>query len=178
MTTPDTVRLLPVTLDDAAALQDLAIRNRAYLEPWSPARDDEWYGLSQQQERLRSDVEEHANALAYHFKVVAGDHIAGRLDLSNVVRGVWQNANLGYWVGEAHRNRGYATAAVRAALTFAFREAGLHRVQAAVMPRNQPSLRVVTKAGFRREGVAERYLLINGRWEDHVIYAITAEDEL
>lgn len=170
------VTLVPVALSDAGPLHTLQVANRAYLEPWSPSRDDEWYTFAAQEQRLRADVEQHAGGVAYHFNIVTDDGIAGRVDLTNVVRGVWENANLGYWVAATHRNRGYATTAVRLAVAFAFGDGGLHRVQAAVMPRNGPSLRVVEKAGFRREGVAERYLRINGRWEDHAIYAITADD--
>ncbi|MBV9100336.1 MAG: GNAT family N-acetyltransferase [Candidatus Dormibacteraeota bacterium] len=172
------VRLVPVAVDDAVALHELLVRNREYLAPWSPARDEEWYGLEQQRERLAAAVAQHGEGSAYYFKIVAGDGAVGRLDLNNVVRGVWRNTNLGYWVAESERGRGHATAAVKAAVTFAFSEAGLHRVEAAVMPRNRASLRVVEKAGFRREGVAERYLRINGRWEQHVIHAITAEEAM
>jgi ribosomal-protein-alanine N-acetyltransferase len=92
------------------------------------------------------------------------------------VRGAWQNATLGYFVGEAWGGRGYASEAVRQAVEFAFNRIGLHRVQAAVMPRNVRSIRVVEKNGFRLEGMAERYLQIDGRWEDHLIYSITSDE--
>lgn len=95
--------------------------------------------------------------------------------LSNVSRGAWQSATLGYYIDEAHTGRGFATEAVLLALQFAF-EIGLHRVQAAVLPRNVASRRVLEKAGFHREGHSTRYLQINGVWEDHEMFAITAED--
>lgn len=104
------------------------------------------------------------------------DELVGRVTLSSVVRGAWQNANIGYFMDEARGGRGYATWAVREALAFAFSWANLHRVQAAVMPRNERSIRVVEKCGFRQEGVAKRYLRIDGAWEDHRIYAITADE--
>jgi [ribosomal protein S5]-alanine N-acetyltransferase len=91
------------------------------------------------------------------------------------VRRVFQNAHLGYAVTEAANGRGYATEAVQEATRIAFEELGLHRVQAAVIPRNDASIRVLEKAGFRREGFAERYLLINGAWEDHLVFAVTRE---
>ena len=106
----------------------------------------------------------------------AGDRLIGRVALANVVRGVWQNATLGYWVSLDAGGRGHATRAVGLALRFAFDVAGLHRVQPAIMPRNVRSRRVVEKCGFRLEGVAARYLKINGVWEDHNLYAMTAED--
>ena len=95
------------------------------------------------------------------------------MNLNAVVRGVFQNAYLGYAVAEAANGRGYATQAVREATRIGFGELGLHRIQAAVIPRNAGSVRVLEKAGFRREGFAERYLLINGTWEDHILFAVT-----
>src|SRR6185437_2002359 len=87
-----------------------------------------------------------------------------------------ENAYLGYWIDAEHQGRGLMTEAVRAATTFALEAAGLHRVQAAVMPRNGASQRVLEKAGYRREGLATRYLCIAGIWEDHVLFATTAEE--
>lgn len=104
------------------------------------------------------------------------DELIGRVALSNVSRGAWQNATLGYYIDEAHNGHGYATEAVRLALQFAFGPAGLHRVQAAVLPRNVASRRVLEKAGFSREGRSTKYLQINGVWEDHETFAITLED--
>lgn len=98
------------------------------------------------------------------------------MNLSNVVRGAWGNCTIGYFVDHGRNGLGYATEAVGLAVRFAFDHAGLHRVQAAVMPRNVRSIRVVEKNGFRYEGLARRYLQIDGRWEDHNIYAITVED--
>ena len=100
----------------------------------------------------------------------------GRVALANVVRGPWQNATLGYWISADAGGRGHATRAVRLILRFAFEHAGLHRVQPAVIPRNERSIRVVERVGFRREGRAARYLKINGVWEDHDIFALTRED--
>jgi [ribosomal protein S5]-alanine N-acetyltransferase len=100
----------------------------------------------------------------------------GRVSLSTVVRGAWQNANIGYFVDRERGGRGFATWAVRETLAFAFRWANLHRVQAAVMPRNVRSIKVVEKNGFNPEGLATRYLKIAGSWEDHQIHAITAEE--
>jgi [ribosomal protein S5]-alanine N-acetyltransferase len=96
--------------------------------------------------------------------------------LSNIVRGAWQNCTVGYYVDQTRNGRGYATEALGLATGFALTQAGLHRVQAGVMPRNAASIRVVEKNGFRFEGLARHYLQINGVWEDHNIYALTAEN--
>lgn len=118
---------------------------------------------------------------AYSFFIVPPDiprdaPIMGRIGLSGVVRGAFQNAFLGYWMANEWAGTGLMTEAVNLTVDFAFRALHLHRVQAAVMPRNLASLRVLEKIGFRREGLAERYLKIAGVWEDHIIFATTADE--
>ena len=104
------------------------------------------------------------------------ESLAGRISLNNVVRGAWQNASLGYFIAQSEQHKGLMTEAVRAVTRFAFDVVGLHRLDAAVMPRNPGSLRVLEKTGFRREGSVLRYLKIAGTWEDHVLFARTVED--
>jgi ribosomal-protein-alanine N-acetyltransferase len=116
---------------------------------------------------------------AYAFGIFEAntDRLVGRIALSSVVRGAWNNANLGYWVGQEFNGRGYGTEAVKLIVRVGCGpELGLHRIQAGVMPWNVASVRVLVKNGFRLEGVALRYLLINGTWEDHHIYALTREE--
>jgi [ribosomal protein S5]-alanine N-acetyltransferase len=170
------VVLVPLRTDDATAMRELLVRNWRFLEPWMPQRGETWFNLDARRADLEHEEAEHAAGAGYHFAVVLDNRIVGRIDLSNVVRRVWQNATLGYWIAEEHGGNGYATAAVRQVTDFAFGSAGLHRLQAAVMPRNGASLRVLEKAGFRREGLAARYLRINGAWEDHILLAITLEE--
>nr|MDQ3575536.1 GNAT family N-acetyltransferase [Actinomycetota bacterium] len=112
----------------------------------------------------------------YGFGVFVQGHFAGEVNLNNVQRGAFQNAYVGYWIDRAVAGHGYTPEAVVVTFRFGFEEAGLHRLQVAVVPRNTSSHRVVEKLGLRDEGTAVRYLEINGRWEDHVRYAITAEE--
>jgi ribosomal-protein-alanine N-acetyltransferase len=112
----------------------------------------------------------------YGFGIFVGDHLVGEITLSSIQRGPFQNAFVGYWVDEARAGRGLAPEATAAVLRFAFEELGLHRVEIAIVPRNRASRRVVEKLGLREEGVAQRYLEIDGRWEDHVRYAVTSEE--
>jgi ribosomal-protein-alanine N-acetyltransferase len=102
----------------------------------------------------------------------------GKIALSGVMRGAMHGAYLGYWMDLDHVGKGLVTEGIRAVLDWSFGAAGLHRIQAAIMPRNERSLRVVDKLGFRREGYAERYLQIAGKWEDHVLFAKTREEHL
>jgi ribosomal-protein-alanine N-acetyltransferase len=92
------------------------------------------------------------------------------------MRGAFMNAHLGYWIDGEYQGQGFATEAVGNALALAFGALGLHRVQAAVMPHNAASLRVLAKLGFRKEGECARYLQIAGRWEDHHLFAMTREE--
>ncbi len=169
----------PTATEDAD--EQLALRrdNREHTRPWDPRREDSFFTQAGQRLELELDQRAWSAGTAYSFAVLAmdeGDRLIGRVALANVVRGPWQNATLGYWIDHRAGNRGHATRAVRLALRYAFEEVGLHRVQPAIIPRNARSVRVAEKAGFRREGRALRYLKINGTWEDHEIYALTAED--
>jgi ribosomal-protein-alanine N-acetyltransferase len=169
----------PPQAADLPALVEARLRNRAFLAEWEPSREESFFTPAGQARELALDDAAWRTATGFPFTVLdagAGDRLIGRVALANVVRGVWQNATLGYWISEDAGGRGHATAAVGLVLRFAFEVAGLHRVQPAIMPRNVRSRRVVEKCGFRHEGVALRYLRINGVWEDHDMYAMTAED--
>ena len=105
-----------------------------------------------------------------------GTLLLGGLTLSHVQRGVTQSCSLGYWMGERYAGKGYMTDAVRVALSFAFDALRLHRVEAACLPHNLASIRLLEKVGFAREGYARRYLCIDGRWQDHLLFAIVSDD--
>jgi ribosomal-protein-alanine N-acetyltransferase len=170
------IRIRPLELDDAPALLDLRLRNRAHLEPWEPARDPRFYTLAAQEEALRATLQDRDEGRALPFGILHDGELVGGVNLSVIVRGVFENAYLGYWIDAAHGGRGFTTDAVRLTVAHAFERAALHRVQAAVIPRNGASIRVLQKLGFREEGLALRYLRINGRWEDHVLFAVTREE--
>jgi [ribosomal protein S5]-alanine N-acetyltransferase len=169
----------PTEVSDAAVQARLRIANRDHTAPWDPIRDASFYTEPGQRLELDLDRRAWSSGTAYAFAVLDlddGDRLIGRVALSNVARGPWMNANLGYWIAADAGGRGHATRAVRLALRFAFEHAGLHRIQPAIIPRNVRSVRVARRVGFRLEGRAESYLRINGAWEDHDIYALTAED--
>jgi ribosomal-protein-alanine N-acetyltransferase len=169
----------PLALSDVDEFTAAVAANRAHTEPWEPIRTEAHYSRAGQAETLRHDTEAWEIGTGYAFAVLdreAGDRIIGRIALGNVVFGAWRNATLGYWVAADAGGRGHATSAAGLVCEFAFEHVGLHRVQPAVIPRNIRSVRVVQKAGFRLEGRALRYLCINGRWEDHDLYAMTEEE--
>ena len=147
--------------------------SRAFLEPWEPrwASDElERSGWRQRMRRYREDFAA-GNAIAYMIFETAGGRLVGGITLGNIRYGVSQSAQIGYWTGERHAGRGYMQDAVRALVAHAFGAMRLHRIEAACIPGNARSIRVLEKAGFTREGLLRSYLRINGVWQDHYIYA-------
>jgi [ribosomal protein S5]-alanine N-acetyltransferase len=161
--------------DDAQALLAFIQENRSFLEQWEPTRDDGFFTLESQLADIADAAADAAAGRRHAFGLFLEGDLVGRLALSNLVRGVFQNAYLGYSIGERWNGRGLATEAVGLAVGLAFDDLDLHRVQAAVMPRNTGSIRVLEKNGFREEGYAVGYLCINGVWEDHRIFARTVD---
>ncbi len=152
--------------------------SRDFLTPWEPAwpADDLTRGAFRR--RLKRYAEDQRNDLSYSFFVFRklDDALVGGLTIANVRRGVAQAGSLGYWMGEPFANQGYMTAAVRAITPFAFGALALHRVEAACIPTNVASTRLVQKCGFSREGLARQYLCINGIWHDHLLFARLRDD--
>jgi ribosomal-protein-alanine N-acetyltransferase len=167
----------PLEIADAAEMLALRRRNEAFLKPFEPTRPPGYLTLGAQHREIEYGIQASLSDRGYAFGILAlpGDRLIGRIALSNVVRGAWQSAALGYFVGREANGRGHCSEAVALVLGFAFSEAGLHRIQAAVMPRNGASARVLVRNGFRFEGSAPHYLRIDGHWEDHHVYAITFE---
>lgn len=162
---------------DAREMLELRVRNRAFFTPFEPALPPGHFTLRAQRNAIEQGNRAWDEDREYTFGIALPDGaLAGRIRLSVVVRGPWQNANLGYYVDRAANGRGIGTEAVGLVVGLAFDSLGLHRVQAGVMPRNAASIRILAKNGFREVGLAPRYLRINGRWEDHVLFAITRED--
>lgn len=158
----------PVEARDAGALLALRLANREHFVTGEPHRPEPFFTEHEQ----RTAIDDARGRMLGAFE---GGELVGYARLSNVVRGAFDNAYLGYAVGHAHGGRGVATLLVRHAVALAWTE-GLHRVQAAVRTDNPASMRVLEKAGFRREGLALRYLKLDGAWRDHVLFAMTRED--
>jgi ribosomal-protein-alanine N-acetyltransferase len=112
----------------------------------------------------------------YGFGIFVDGVFGGEINLNSIQRGPFQSAYVGYWIDEAMAGNGYTPEAFVVAARFAFEDLNLHRIQAAIVPRNAASRRVAEKLELRDEGTAERYLEIDGVWEDHVRYAMTSEE--
>lgn len=174
------VILRPLVVSDFDAWREVRIRARDWLVKWEPrplpGQPDATEDRRVFAARCGARERERQLGTGYGFGIFAGGRFVGEINLSSVQRGPFQNAYVGYWVDEAAAGHGYTPEAVVVLCRFAFEELALHRLQAAIIPRNRPSHRVAEKVGLRNEGTALRYLEINGVWEDHVRYAITAED--
>jgi ribosomal-protein-alanine N-acetyltransferase len=163
---------------DFAAWTKLRAESRTFLEPWEPAWATDELSKGAFRRRLKRYQRETRLDSAYAFFVFRAldNALLGGCTLSNVRRGVTQCCALGYWVGERFARQGYMSDAVRALIPFIFRTLGLHRIEAACLPSNEPSRNLLAKTGFRQEGLARRYLLINGEWRDHVLFALLSDE--
>lgn len=172
------VLLRPPVMRDYAAWAQLRAQSRAYLAVWEPQWAKDELSRSAFRRRLRQYQWEAREDQGFAYFVVhkADGALLGSITLSNVRRGVSQTASVGYWIGLPHANKGYMTDAVQALATHAFKNLGLHRLEAACMPANAASARVLTKVGFICEGRARRYLRIEGVWQDHDLYALLSDD--
>lgn len=172
------VRLRLPLAGDYRAWAALRSESRAFLEPWEPSwADDEldYAAWRQRLTRYRADFAQGASVPFFIFEKTSGDLLGG-ITLGSIRRGVSQCGHLGYWIGERYAGRGYMFEAVQAVTRHAFDDLGLHRVEAACIPGNVRSTRVLEKAGFRPEGTLRSYLKINGQWRDHCLYARISSD--
>lgn len=187
--------LRPLELEDFSDWRTVRRRNADWLTQWEPRRalgqndpveDRQTFAM-----RCASRQRERQSATGWGFGIfvttvkqgqlhdsaeVGLSEFAGELNLSNIVLGAFRSAHVGYWIDKMQAGNGYIPEALVAVCRFAFEEIDLHRLQVSIVPRNTRSRRVVEKLDFRCEGLAERYLEINGVWEDHLRYAITAEE--
>lgn len=170
--------LRPPTVDDFEGWVELRAASRSFLEPWEPLWPADDLTRAAYRRRVRRYSDEIRSDCAYPLFLFTtpGDVLVGGLTLGLVRRGVAQAATVGYWMGERHAGRGLMTAAVKSVARFAFGELGLRRLEAACIPTNGPSIRLLEKAGFTREGLARRYLCIAGEWQDHLLYARLRDD--
>lgn len=174
----ETVTLRSPAMGDYPSWSELRGASRNFLTPWEPVWPVDDLTRPAYRRRLRRYQREIQEATGYPFLVFRSADMAlvGGLTLSHVVRGVTQSCSLGYWMGERFAGRGLMTAAVKAVIPFVFDTLRLHRLEAACLPHNAASIRLLEKAGFTREGYARRYLNIDGRWQDHLLFAIVSDD--
>ncbi|MEZ5647796.1 MAG: GNAT family protein [Alphaproteobacteria bacterium] len=172
------VFLRPPMRGDYRTWARLREASRDFLSPWEPSWPNNAHSLSAYRLRLRRYKKENRKGLGYTFFIFRrGDRaLLDGLSLSHIRRGVSQSGSLGYWMGQAYSGHGYMTEAVSCLITFAFDVLTLHRLEAACLLDNAASIGVLRKCGFHEEGIARRYLEINGIWRDHRLFAILPDD--
>ncbi len=179
--TIETVRLtlrFPV-MDDFEQWSALRNQSRAFLVPWEaswPSDDLSRSAFAYRLKHYRSNVRKDEAYPLLIFKADDGGELVGGITVSNVRRGIAQTGQLGYWIGQPFANQGYMSEAVRAVGDFCFDQLGLNRLEAACLLQNKPSAIVLEKSGFTREGIARKYLKINGVWQDHILFALLRDD--
>lgn len=174
------VSLRPLLPGDFPAWREVRTRNGDWLTRWEPQRlagqPDPTESRDAFAVRCSARQRERQLGTGYGFGIFADGEFCGEINLSTVQRGPFQNSYVGYWVDEKQAGRGYVPEALVVLARYAFEDLHLHRIQVAIIPRNRASQRVVEKLGLREEGLAERYLEINGVWEDHLRFALTVEE--
>jgi ribosomal-protein-alanine N-acetyltransferase len=155
---------------------ELRRKSRAFLAPWEPRWTGDELEYGAWRERLRRYRHEFNTGASVPFLIFGNESgaLVGGLTLSNIRYGVAQTASIGYWIGEPYAGKGFMLEALKLVKEHAFGTLRLHRLEAACIPDNNRSVRVLEKAGFRREGLLHAYLKINGIWQDHYLYALVA----
>jgi len=168
------VTLRPPRAADYGEWRELRAGSRDFLQPWEPTWPMDDLSRAAFRRRLAAYSRDREAGAAYPFFVyrAADGALTGGITLSNVRRGVAQMGSIGYWCGKPFARKGFTLAAVRAMSSFAFRTLALHRLEAACLPHNEPSRRLLAQAGFTEEGYAKAYLKINGVWRDHVLFGL------
>ena len=174
---PEVVLRAPRT-SDYREWSELREASRDYLQPWEPTWAQDDLTRAAYKRRLSIYAREMELGTAYPFFVLdrTTSALMGAITLSNIRRGVAETATLGYWIGRPYAGEGRGTAAVGTILDFAFNRLNLHRVEAACVPHNHASRRVLEKSGFQYEGMARAYLKINAVWADHLLFAVLEND--
>lgn len=172
--------LRPLEASDFDRWTEVRTRAASWLRKWEPSipvgHADPSTDRRAFASRCAARDRERQLGTGYGFGMFLDRELVGEINVSSIQRGPFQSCYIGYWIDERFAGQGLTPEACVIVMRFAFEELGLHRVQVAIIPRNAASRRVMAKLGIREEGVATRYLEINGVWEDHMRHAITAEE--
>jgi ribosomal-protein-alanine N-acetyltransferase len=171
------IMMRPPVVSDWAEWQKVRRRNKNFLEPFEPAWDKDALTQKYFLKKIDRHVRERQNRTGLAFFIFKKENgaLIGAMNINHICRGAAQYASLGYWLDEAHQGQGYMAEALRLTLKYGFENLSLHRIHAACIPENTRSRNLLMQAGFQQEGFAEKYIEINGRWQDHVLFGLTVE---
>jgi ribosomal-protein-alanine N-acetyltransferase len=168
--TYETERLILRTSDISLTdmVLDYHVRNQEFLKEWEPIRSGEFYSKVYQENELMADSCNKNALRLWISKKENPEKIIGCIGFTGIIKGAFQSCYLGYKLDEKEINKGYMTEALQQGIQIIWKDFGLHRIEANIMPRNKRSIKVTEKLGFSNEGLSPRYLNINGVWEDHI----------
>lgn len=164
------ISLRNLTPNDDEELLQYYIKNKKHLEKFEPTRDKEFYTLASQRNSLNESYKQFLNGTSIDLAITYDNKIIGRVRLSNIVYGVFKSAILGYSIDKDFQGKGYMKEAVNLVLDYGFKDLDLHRIEASALLINERSKGVLVGTGFKKLGINEKYLFINGIWQDHVTY--------
>lgn len=172
----DNIELRNLTPDNAADMLNYYERNKEYLKRFEPARDNDFYTISCQKNILLESYNQFIRGTAIDFGIFKDGNLIGKIKISNIVLGVFRNGFIGYSIDKEFQGRGYMKEAVKLVLQYAFNDMGLHRIEASTLVDNEKSQGVLLSCGFKKIGLSEKYLFINGKWRDHYTFYKINED--
>lgn len=177
MITLETERLLLKTLDEenAKIVLDFLLNNKEIFKPSEPLRENEYYTLDYQEKFLKTNIESQDKLLLWLLKK-DDEKLIGAISFSNIIFGAFHSCFLSYKLDQEYQNKGYMLEALKTSIDYVFNKLKLHRIEANIMPENINSINLVKKLGFYNEGIARKYLKINGKWEDHIHMVLLNED--
>lgn len=159
-----------LTPSDAENLLDYYSRNKEYLKPFEPDRDESFYTLDYQRRNLIEGYKQFLNGDSINFGIYKSNEFIGKIQISNIVMGVFRSAFIGYSIDESEQGKGYMKEALNLVAKYAFEEMDLHRLEASTLIENLRSQGVLKSCGFKELGINEKYLFINGKWRDHITF--------
>jgi [ribosomal protein S5]-alanine N-acetyltransferase len=163
--------------DDGSVIAELLRSNRSFLAPWLPRRSEEYFTDEAQTEAVIAALEQYEVGNCVPLAILNGTKkVVGKIAIQSIIRSFFQSCSVGYWLAADAQGQGLATAALKEATEIAFQELRLHRVEAATLTHNVRSQRVLERLGFVKVGVAPAFVLINGAWQDHVLYQLVTPD--
>ena len=174
----DRIFLRPPTLQDYESWKTLRGRNRIFLKPFEPTWPENSLSSDFFKRRLKRQTQDWLDDRARYFLIFEKETntLIGGMNINHILRGISQHASLGYWLGQDQQGQGLMAEAMILVLHYAFTDLQLHRLHAACLPENERSKKLLERAGFIEEGFAKSYLKIDGRWQDHILFAYCKED--
>ncbi len=164
------IQLKLLTPENSEEVLDYYLRNRTHLKKFEPLRDESFYTLETQKSILMEVYLQYLNGTSLNLGIYKDNRLIGKVQVSNIVHGIFKNAFIGYSIDKDEQGKGYMKEAVAMAVDYVFNDMELHRIEASTLIDNVRSQRVLKACGFKELGINKNYLYINGSWKDHITF--------